>query len=147
MEELKQNYKEARANIIKAIDAFPIERREEILFDKWNLHQLLSHLNGWDEFLTKAIRSLESDAKEDFPATADGVNVDTLGKRGSMSWDEVYKEFGDSGMTIFNELDNLSEEDWNRPLWSNNDMSTKDFLNILIDHINNEHLPLVKKFI
>lgn len=146
-QELIQKYKEARADFIRAITQFPTEKREEVLFGEWSLKQLFTHLNGWDLFLTKAIKNLKADSKEIFPDTAEGLNETTLSNHKNSNWDDIYKEFEDSGMNLFKELENLSEEDWSKALWSNNGMSTKDFLGILTGHINDEHLPLVKKFI
>ena len=59
MKKLIKDFKQARLAVIQALDSFPKGKREEILFEKWTLKDLIAHMNGWNIIGTKAVRSLK----------------------------------------------------------------------------------------
>lgn len=141
---LIDEFKKVRQDVKLAVDQFPEEKREQCLFDKWSLKDIVAHLSGWDIFTVEAIKGLEKDNVLDWGAGVNEFNKKQVEKRKKWSWKKVYNEFIEVGDKLFKAYEDLSEEYWDKKFWPNKDETPREFLKIDIDHYKNEHLSQIK---
>ncbi|MGD8555598.1 MAG: hypothetical protein PVJ32_09190, partial [Anaerolineales bacterium] len=60
MDQRLSEFTQARQAVIEAIDHFPDDRVDEILFGEWSLKDVLAHLTGWDQYFVEILRLLRS---------------------------------------------------------------------------------------
>ena len=132
-----------RTELIKLIDDFPVDKRLEILFDKWSLKDVLAHLCGWDRLTADALTNLNQGKQSEWGKGVNEMNADNVAKRKERNWDEVYKEFINNSQDMINKYSSLADDLWDKPLYPNKKFSPAKFLKIDIDHYQ-EHIEAIK---
>lgn len=141
------HFKKVREELIQAFDDFPKERREEILFDKWSLRQILIHISRWDKALTENLRFLKEEKEPPFYGKVSDFNQESMEVGKSWSWDEAYSEFIKVGEKFIEEYESLKEDQWEKKFWGNKGSTPVKFLQIQIKHYEHEHLPEIRKYL
>lgn len=77
MNQLLDEFKKVREEFIKIINKFPRNKREEILFDKWNLRQVLAHMQRWDNCLSDNVEYLLKGKEPPFYGKVDDFNTES----------------------------------------------------------------------
>lgn len=147
MGKLISDYQKARQSFIKAIDMFPKDKREEVLFDKWSLKQLITHLSGWDNYIANSAKYLKYDQERPFYGSVDEYNAKSVAKGKDWSWIKAYNEFIKGGGRVIKECEKLDDGLWNTMLWINKSSTLEKFIKIQTKHYLHEHLPQVTKYI
>lgn len=137
----------ARYLLIKAVDSFPVEAREEVLFGKWSLKQVLIHISRWDLILSENVVFLRSDKTPPFYGKVDDVNKESVAFGKDWSWSKAYDEFIKSGERAIEEYKQLPTELWERKFWADRSMTPVKLLGIQTKHYEHEHLPEILKVI
>jgi len=136
--------KKLQQEIINIVDKFPTQKRKEILFDQWSLKDVLTHLCGWDELTVNAINNLKNGQLSVWGKSVDEMNRSSTGLRKDKSWDDIYNEFVDNSQKLVDIYNNLPDDLWEKPLYSDKKFSPTKFIKIDIDHYQ-EHLEIIKE--
>lgn len=147
MKELIEDFKQARLAIIQALDGFPKGKREEVLFEKWTLKDLMAHMNGWNIIGTKAVRNLKQGKTAPWAGNIDEFNKLNVKKRKDWSWEKIYKELVKVSKEFFEEYESLPEELWGKKYWPNRNYTPKIIFKIELKHYKETHLPQILKFV
>ena len=142
--ELVREYGEVRSEVKRLIDLFPGGVREKILFDKWNLKDVIAHLSGWDIYDTMAVKALLEGREPEWGGGVDEFNRTSTEKRKDWSFEEVYAEFISVGEELIRVSLDLPEECWEKKFWQNREYTPKSMLEIDIEHYRKEHLGELK---
>lgn len=146
-EQLINAYKKARQEVIKAIDEFPSDKREEKLFDDWKLREVIIHLTGWDNYLANGIKSLKEGREPSHYGKVDDFNKNSINNGRNLGWEGAYKEFIKAGERVIKEYESLADNLWNAYFWKTKKLTPAKFLKTLTEHYEEEHLPAIKKII
>jgi uncharacterized damage-inducible protein DinB len=147
MKNLLQEFKEAREKLINAVDKFPINKRNEILFGTWNLKDVVAHFCAWDIFFTNTIKQLKNNKSVSYWENIDNFNEKEVLKREMLSWKLVYSEFINAGKDFFNEFSSIPKELENKIIWSNKKYTPKKLLEINIHHYQKAQLKDILKLL
>lgn len=146
MYELVEKLKEARSEFIKLVESFPKEKREEVLFDKWCLKDLLAHLTGWNIHQIKALEHLVAGKQFELPKNLkNSINIDFVQERLDRSFEKVYQEFLEASQELVETYENTPSKLWHKPLFDKKQKTPEEFIQIEINHLNNTHGPQIKK--
>ena len=145
MKDLINELEKARKEFISLVNNFPLEKRELVLFDEWNLKNILSHLSGWGAYQTDALKQLKSGEKiKPSKNLKASINDAFVFERKDWDWDMVYKEFFKLSQQLVNEYRNLSKELWRESIYENKKETVEDFIKIEIIHLNKTHTSQIK---
>lgn len=144
MNTLVEDFKTAREDFIRAVEALPVNRRGELVLGDWNLKDLLSHLNGWWLHQVEVLEKFKQGAEAERPSDVNGFNELSALARRDLSWEEVYKEFIKTGDDLAREYSALSEGDWKRKIWHDRELTPEGFIGIEIKHLRQTHLPQIR---
>lgn len=144
MNSLVEDFKTAREDFIKAVEAFPVNRRGELVLGDWSLKDLLAHLNGWWFHQTEVLEKFKQGVEAERPSDVNGFNEQSVLARRDMGWEEVYEEFNKAGSDLIDRYSGLSEEYWKRKIWSDKDLTPEGFIGIEIKHLRDTHLPQIR---
>lgn len=147
MKKLIEDFKKTRLVFIEALDNFPEDKREAILFDKWRLKDLVAHISGWSIAGANAVRSLK---KGKTPPRVESIyqfNKLNVQKRKNWSWEKVYKELVGVSREFIKEYESLPEELWKKRYWSKRSFTPLEIFKIELKHYRETHLPQILKFI
>ncbi|OGY39448.1 MAG: hypothetical protein A2391_01545 [Candidatus Brennerbacteria bacterium RIFOXYB1_FULL_41_13] len=145
MKKLLKEFRQSRKSLFSAIKRFPIRFREEVLFDKWSLKDVVAHINGWDVLTIEAIKTFKKSRFPKWGTTVAEFNKISVLKRKKWSWNKVFAEFKKLGVQIHKEYSSLPEELWNKKIYRNRSFTPKTFLKIDIHRYAKEHLPVILK--
>lgn len=144
-QKLLDRFVEVKQKVKVLIDQFPKQKRNEVLFDKWSLKDVVAHLSAWMEDDLKALRNLKKGKKTFWEPDLDAFNEKGVSTRKGKSWDAVYKEFTDLIEDLNNEYLSLSEELFNTEMWKNHKGTPARSLKVDIRHWEEEHIPSLTK--
>lgn len=143
LQEFKKLYKETK----EIIDAFPLEKREKILFGRWSLKDIVAHLNHWAEHDLMCFKALKEGKEPYWMPDVDDYNAEGVEIRKNKSWKDVYNEFNSLLGQVINEYETLPNDLWKKKFWKNRKFTPLKFLKVDIDHYKSEHLPRLRKYI
>lgn len=143
--DLLKKFIEVKQEVKNLVDKFPESSREEILFDKWSLKDVLAHLNHWMENDLGALENLVNGKKSYWYPDVEQFNTDGVSKRKERSWEEVYNEFVTLMKELESKYDNLDSSLFEADLWQNHKGTPYDSVNIDIGHWEKEHIPSLKE--
>ncbi|OGL53247.1 hypothetical protein A3K55_02015 [Candidatus Shapirobacteria bacterium RBG_13_44_7] len=138
------NLKSLRKELIDTIDAFPVAKREEILFDKWSLKDIIAHLSGWNIFTTESIQKFKSGNLSLWGGKVCDFNQKSINHRQHFNWQQTYDEFINSSREMIQEYESLSPDLSNQKIWPDKNYTSAKFLKIDINHYQ-EHLEKIKE--
>jgi len=147
MRGLIEELKNSRLSLIRAVDNFPKHRREEILFNKWSLKDVMAHVSGWDIATIDLLKKIKKGKTPEWIGSIYEFNKRSVEKRKKWNWQKVYKEFVRVGKEIIEEYGNVPEELWEKKVWKNRSFTPKKFIKIDIRHYRDEHLPQIMRFV
>ncbi len=138
-------FKTVKQSVIEAVNMFPSERHNDVLFDKWNLKDVLAHLNHWMIHDIDCLTALKENREPFWELNVDEFNKRGIEERKDKPWDEIYQEFillGDQLITLY---ETLPSELWDVPIWKERKLTAKGFLEDDIAHWEGEHLGDLKE--
>lgn len=141
------HFKKIREEFIKVVDSFPKEKREDVLFDEWNLKQVLIHISRWDTILADNVKLLKEGKEPPFYGGVNDFNDKSMKMGKDWIWDKAYKEFIEAGQRAISEYESLNNELWETKFWKDKSATPLKFLGIETKHYEHEHLPVIKKLI
>jgi len=147
MRGLIEELKNSRLALIRAVDNFPKDKREEILFNKWSLKDVMAHVSGWDNATIDLLKKIKKGKTPEWIGSVYGFNRRSVEKRKKWSWQKVYKEFVRVGREIVGAYESVPKELWEKRVWENRGFTPKKFIKIDIRHYRNEHLPQIMRFV
>lgn len=146
MEELIEKFIKARGKLLKTIDSFPEEKQEKILFDKWNLKDMMTHLDGWANYQLETLKQFKNGINLEIPHNLkESINESFVAERASWVWDRVYDEFLKASQDLINEYESLPERLWEKKIWNDKETTPKEFIQIEISHYENTHEPQIQR--
>lgn len=135
----------ARQGFIEIVGSFPVEKREEILLDRWSLKNLIAHLSGWDLHQIEALENHKAGKQSKLPDNLKAsINSDFVVQRSKWGWGKVYQEFIKVSQDLVNSYEALPEHLWDKLLFEDGKMTPRKFIKIEINHLNNTHGPQIK---
>ncbi|MEO6728518.1 MAG: hypothetical protein ABIM99_01215 [Candidatus Dojkabacteria bacterium] len=143
----KLNQLETAIKALKnAVNLFPVNMSNEILFDKWSLKDILAHLSGWNLItirdLTKLMKGEE--IAQWFPETAiDDFNEQEVVKRQGENWVVVYGEFYQTLDELLATYRSLNDDQWEQQLGPN-ESTPLDCIIEDLKHFGGEHLEDIR---
>jgi hypothetical protein len=141
---------QAISNLVSTVDQFPTEKREQQLFDRWSLKDILAHFSGWNLLTVKELTMLQNGQVVDRWTGGDDMdafNAAEVEKRKHFSWDEAYIEFVDSMQQLLNKYKELTPQQWASRFGPEPQDTPVRSINIDIEHIGEIHLDDIKKFL
>lgn len=147
MNKLIDEFRQVREQFISIVDKFPTDRREEILFDQWNLKQVLINMARWDNCLADNLVFLKEGQQPPFYGKVNDFNQKSQEIGRSWSWDKAYNEFISGGKRLIKEHEFLPENLWEAKFWPDKNSTPTKFFQIVIKHYLHDHLPLVKRWL
>ena len=82
-----------RDSLLQAISGFPESKRNEFLFDKWNLKDVIAHLNNWMVHDINCLNAVKENRIPRWEPSTDEFNMRGTLERKSLSWDQLCQEF------------------------------------------------------
>lgn len=105
-----------RAELLSAIDAVPVDRREEPLPSGLSVKDLLAHVTFWERYLLDRLEAAAAgrDASSlpyEVDAEVDDINARVLAQHQSQSWEVIWFDFEDVHRRALAAIEPLSEAD------------------------------------
>lgn len=145
MNGLAKKFKKVRARLIQDIDNFPEDKREVIIFDKWSLKNILSHLSGWASYQINTLQRLKRGEDVETPKNLKAsINEDLVSQQKDWVWDRVYQEFLKLSGELSKEYENLPKRMRGERIYNDKETTVKDFVEIEINHYDKTHGPQIK---
>jgi hypothetical protein len=141
MDILIAEFSRAKQDFIEALDKFPKEKREEILFGEWSLKDLLAHLSGWMIAAAENVRCLKEGKIPPWVVSIDDFNKKNVAERKNWDWRKVYKELVETSRKFIEEYVSLPKESWQKKYWPDKSLTPQRILEIEIRHWKKTHLP------
>lgn len=145
MTSLLEDFKKVREEFIGVVNKFPKDKQEEILFDQWNLKQVLIHMARWDNCLSDNVEYLKKGEEPPFYGKEDNFNAASQLLCKDWNWDKTYQEFLKGGERLIKTYESLAENLWTQKFWKTKNSTPEKFLQIVTHHYSYEHLPIVRK--
>lgn len=142
---LLEKFKKIHQEYLELVDRFPTDRRKEVLFDKWSLKEVLSHMIAWNELDALRIETLKSGQAFDWVYDLDEFNEVEIKTRKDLSWEEIYNSFVESGFRLIKAYKSLPNKMWNMEFGPDNSITAAKDLRGMVEHYGEEHIPQLKK--
>ncbi|MEK7524988.1 MAG: hypothetical protein AAB548_01290 [Patescibacteria group bacterium] len=143
--DLIEKTENVRNRVRDLVDHFPPEKREEILYDRWSLKDVVAHLNTWMIHDVGCLESLMKGIEPYWEPDVDEFNERGVSARRDKSWEDVYVEF----VLLMEKLNRiyrqLPEDLFEMKIWKDHDETAVKFLEGEITHWEGEHIPLLEK--
>jgi hypothetical protein len=140
MKDKINTFKEIKDELTKATTRFSSQQREEKVFDKWSLKDVVAHLSNWMIHDTDCLKALKKGKEPYWEPDVDEFNKKGVESRKNRAWDEVYKEFIDLGNELINLYETLPGELREKQIWEGKNQTARRFLQEDIEHWRDEHL-------
>ncbi len=142
------DYKEARAEIIGIINCFPIGKENDLLFDKWSLKNIVSHLSGWATHQIRALKDVKAGVASNAPADMKfKINNKYVAARAKKAWPAAYREFQLLSGKLLKDYQILPDKLWKNPVWNDDPTTPLDLIKIETNHYHRTHGPEIKRII
>lgn len=145
MEELIKEFRKVRDELITAVNKFPQSKREEPLFEKWSLKDLLAHFSGWDLYIVQSVQHLVGGEKIAHFGTVDAFNKLSVSTRKDWPFGAVHKEFVNGGEILAREFEKLPRAFWRKKFWLAKAFTPMKLFKINIEHYKKIHLKAISK--
>lgn len=142
-----QQFAKARQEFIDAVERFPKDKRAMVLFDRWSLKEILTHIAGWDNCIANNIICIKKNQEPPHYGKVDDFNKNSVEKGRRWNWERAYKEFIKGGELIVREYGSLPEALWDKKFWPTKNSTPRKFLQIVTHHYLRDHLPEIRKTI
>ncbi|MGD8759218.1 MAG: ClbS/DfsB family four-helix bundle protein [Anaerolineales bacterium] len=145
MDQRLSEFTQARQAVIEAIDHFPDDRVDEILFGEWSLKDVLAHLTGWDQYFVEILRLLRSGKEAPHWGSIAKFNQASVQRRAADGWIEVYDEFIAGGEAFINAYGGLATNEANARFWEGKSYTPNRIIEVNAHHYGKSHLPQIKR--
>jgi len=136
-----EKFKRIRQSVKDLIDQFPENHRLDVLFDQWNLKDIVAHLNNWMVHDIDCLTALKEGREPYWEPDVDEFNRKGIEERKSIIWEKIYKEFIDLGDNLINIYETLPDNLWGKSIWQKyKNQTAHRFLDDDISHWESEHL-------
>ncbi len=144
--ELLDEFKKISDEFGTLTQKFPAEKREEIVFDKWSLKNVISHLNHWMIHDIDCLNALLDNKVPYWEPNVEEFNQKGVILRSNNSWNQVYLEFVDLKQRLIDLYSNYPEYLRNDRIWPDKSETPTRFLEENIKHWRNEHIVSLNDF-
>ncbi|HAJ35320.1 MAG TPA: hypothetical protein DCL15_06460 [Chloroflexi bacterium] len=105
-----------RAALLSAIDAVPVDRREEPLPSGLSVKDLLAHITFWERYLLDRLEAAAAgrdvaSLPYEIDMEVDAINARVLAQHQSQSWEVIWFDFEDVHRRALAAIEQLSEAD------------------------------------
>ena len=147
MKNLVDVYIRVRLEFLDIINKFPENKREEILFDKWSLKDVIAHLSGWTLHQVEVLNDLKNNRIPKSPGSSKDYNNNQVEKRSKWSFEKVYNEFLSSTDALLKEYKSLPKSIIDKKIWPNRRFTPKIYFEFELEHYTKTHLPQIQKML
>lgn len=144
MSELIESARQWFYELKRLLDVLPEEMREDKLFPKWSLKDLVAHLTGWAVHDLEFLTALERGEEPYWEPNIGEFNARSVEARKSRSWEEVYEEFVTSYLRLLEIYQALPAPLWKRRFRHDQPLSPEENLQEDIKHFE-EHLAQIRE--
>lgn len=145
--DLIEKVEEVRQRVKGLIDRFPPDKREKILFSKWSLKDVVSHLNIWMAHDIDCLESLMRRVEPYWEPDVEEFNTRGVNIGRDKSWTEVYNEFVFLIERLNKIFRQLPEKLFEMKIWKDHNETAVKFLEEEIKHLEGEHIPQLEKIV
>lgn len=132
-----------RQELIDTANQFPSIKREEVLFDKWTLKDILAHLSGWAIFTSDCIKKFKTKSLPFWNIKINDFNQQSVNNRQRLSWQQTLDEFIKVSQTNIDEYKSLESDISDKKIWPNKSYTPSKFFEIDVNHYQ-KHLEAIK---
>lgn len=126
---------------------FPDQKREEIVFDRWSLKNVVSHLNHWMIHDIDCLTSLQNGKVPHWEEDVEMFNSKGVEKRSELSWDTVFSEFRLLRERLISLYSSLDSKLLDKKIWPDKRETPRKFLDEDINHWQNEHVIALENYL
>ena len=119
MNNLINQFIEARKDFLETLDKFPKDKIEEALFGEWNLKGVIAHFSAWDIYFTNALKLLKQDKEVKHWQSINKFNEVEVNKRKKWAWEKIHNEFVKAGGDFIKEYNNIPNKLKEKFFWKN----------------------------
>lgn len=140
------NLEDVCKQLINAVEAFPKDKVDDILFDQWSLKNSISHIIGWNLLRIKEINAFLNNEPIIKINNFQELNEVFVDERKDKSWDEVFKEFESSCHKLVISFKSIPEDLMDKKVWEDSSMTPGKWLDIDTKHLRGEHLAQLNDY-
>lgn len=140
MQDKINQFKKVREDILLFVSKYPADKREQALFDKWSLKDVIAHLSNWLVHDIDCLRALKEGREPYWEPDVDDFNKRGIEQRKSLSWDDVFNEFSNLSDELIKIYETLPNDLWEKEIWEGRKQTANRFLREDIEHWRDEHL-------
>lgn len=140
-------FKEIEDKLQILILKFPANRREEIIFDKWSLKNVVSHLSHWMDHDIFCLNSFLNNIEPFWEPNVEEFNSKGVETRKDKKWEEVFSEFVELKSKLLNLYSKIPSNLVNKKIWEDHNETPLSFLNEDVIHWQNEHIKQLEEFL
>jgi hypothetical protein len=144
--DLLLDFEKVSDKLTKLIQFFPVSKIEDVVFDKWSLKNVVSHLNHWIIHDIDCIKSLIAGKVPHWEPDIEVFNTRGVDKRRDLNWDIIFNEFLKLKNELLNLYKNLGEEYRHKKIWPDKNETPYKFLNEDIKHWQGEHISQLEEY-
>ena len=145
-----KTFSKLHEEFIRLVDRFPVNKRKEILFDKWNLQDVLIHLTAWNKRDALGFQlAFQDKTPIDLFIPDEGLdkfNANVIAQSKNLTWDIIYDNFVKSGYELIESAKRLPVNKWSATVDAKKNISLKRDFEYSIEHYRDEHIPQLKNF-
>ena len=138
-----ENLKKIIKELTKTIDRFPIDRREDVLFNQWGLKDVLAHISGWNLQRVKELEDFIKGNKIEVINNFDEFNHRRVNERKFSTWEIVYGEFITSCTNLVKSFHSIPDNLINKKIWEDKSHTPLKWFDIDLSHLK-EHFDDIK---
>lgn len=142
-----QLFKNISEELESLILKFPDEKREEIIFDKWSLKNVVSHLNHWMIHDIDCLTSLLNGQIPFWEPDVEVFNARGVDQRKNLSWDEIFSEFVELKCKLIDVFEKVDEKMVNIKIWPDKNETAIKILDDDIYHFRYEHVTQLTDYL
>ena len=144
--ELLNEFTKISEELDNLIQKFSSERREEVVFDKWSLKNVVSHLNHWMIHDLDCLNVLLNGKVPYWEPDVEEFNRKGVEARSNNNWDQVYTEFVELKNKLLTLYKEIPEDLRNKRIWPDKNETPTRFLEEDIQHWRDEHITSLNNF-
>ena len=141
MNKIITQFTDARNQLLSAVEHVDDTKASEVIFDKWNLKQVVSHLIGWDQFLLQSIADYRQNKKPAWYGDIQSFNQHSVSSCSSKIWSEIIAEYQQVGDNLLKQFQDSAILD--QKIWPKKSTTPISFLKTLTHH-SQQHLDKIK---
>ena len=137
----------SRNHFIETLSKFPIEKREDVLFGKWSLKQVIAHFAAWDKFFGEVLVGFRNNVCPNHWGNINRFNELNVEKREKLDFNNIYNEFILNGNDLIKEYELIAEEKKKDRIWKRKSFTPIKILQIATIHYKKGQLKQIQKYI